>query len=120
MFKIKILLIAFILLQPSMHYGQHTDEINSNRPGETMSAYSVGKSVIQIETGVYGIKQKHSLLNYNSNGFGIDASLRWGLFLENLELIADIQYQNETKPTMSCLAVPKLQTSNKPFWVPNI
>jgi hypothetical protein len=28
MFKIKILLIAFILLQPSMHYGQHTDEIN--------------------------------------------------------------------------------------------
>ena len=61
-----------------------------------MSAYSVGKSVIQIETGVYGIKQKHSLLNYNSNGFGIDATLRWGLFLENLELIADIQYQNET------------------------
>jgi hypothetical protein len=35
-------------------------------------------------------------LNYNSNGFGIDATLRWGLFLENLELIADIQYQNET------------------------
>ncbi len=96
MFKIKILLIAFILLQPSIHYGQHTDEINSNRPGETMSAYSVGKSVIQIETGVYGIKQKHSLLKYNSNGFGIDATLRWGLFLENLELIADIQYQNET------------------------
>jgi hypothetical protein len=61
-----------------------------------MSTYSVGKSVIQIETGVYGIKQKHSLLNYNSNGFGIDATLRWGLFLENLELIADIQYQNET------------------------
>ena len=96
MFKIKILLIAFILLQPSINYGQHTDEINSNRPGETMSAYTVGKSVIQIETGVYGIKQKHSLLNYNSNGFGIDATLRCGLFLENLELIADIQYQNET------------------------
>ena len=66
MFKIKILLISFILLLPSTHYGQHTDQINSNRPGETMSAYSVGKSVIQIETGVYGIKQKHSLLNYNS------------------------------------------------------
>jgi hypothetical protein len=41
-------------------------------------------------------------LNYNSNGFGIDATLRWGLFLENLELIADIQYQNETY--MSCSA----------------
>ena len=81
---------------PSIHYGQHTDQINSNRPGETMSAYAVGKSVIQIETGVYGIKQNHSLLNYDANGFGIDATLRWGLFMEKLELIVDIQYQNET------------------------
>ena len=80
---------------PMMHYGQHTDQINSNRPGETMSAFSVGKSVIQIEAGIYGIKQNHSLLKYDANGFGLDATLRWGLFMEKLELIADIQYQNE-------------------------
>jgi hypothetical protein len=96
MSKIKILLIAAISMLPSIHYGQHTDQINSNRPGETMSAYAVGKSVIQIETGVYGIKQNHSLLNYDANGFGVDATLRWGLFMEKLELIVDIQYQNET------------------------
>lgn len=95
MFKIKILIATLVLMYTSVNYGQHTDEINSNRPGETMSAFSVGKSVIQIETGVYAIKQKHSLLGYNSNGFGIDVTLRWGLFLEKLELIADIQYQNE-------------------------
>jgi hypothetical protein len=93
--KIKILLATVLLTIPSINYGQHTDQINSNRPGETMSAYSVGKSVIQIETGLYGIKQKHNLLNYDANGFGIDATLRWGLFMERLELIADIQYQNE-------------------------
>ena len=93
--KIKILLATVLLTISSIHYGQHTDQINSNRPGETMSAYSVGKSVIQIETGLYGIKQKHNLLNYDANGFGIDATLRWGLFMERLELIADIQYQNE-------------------------
>ena len=85
---------------PSIHYGQYTDQINSNRPGETMSAFAVGKSVIQIETGVYGIKQNHSLLNYDANGFGIDATLRWGLFMEKLELIADIQYQNERYTTL--------------------
>ena len=96
MSKIKILLIAAISMLPSIHYGQHTDQINSNRPGETMSAYAVGKSVIQIETGVYGIKQNHSLLNYDANGFGVDATMRWGLFMEKLELIVDIQYQNET------------------------
>ena len=95
MSKIKILLIVAIAMLPSIQYSQHTDQINSNRPGETMSAFAVGKSVIQIETGVYGIKQNHSLLNYDANGFGIDATLRWGLFMEKLELIADIQYQNE-------------------------
>jgi len=100
MSKIKILLIAFFSVIPCIHYGQHTDQINSNRPGETMSAYAVGKSVIQIETGVYGIKQNHSLLNYDANGFGIDATLRWGLLLERLELIADIQYQNEKYTTL--------------------
>jgi hypothetical protein len=34
-------------------------------------------------------------LEFEANGFGLDATLRWGLFLERLELIADIQYQNE-------------------------
>ena len=100
MSKIKILFIAAVLMIPSIHYGQYTDQINSNRPGETMSAFAVGKSVIQIETGVYGIKQNHSLLNYDANGFGIDATLRWGLFMEKLELIADIQYQNEKYTTL--------------------
>ncbi len=80
---------------PFIHYGQHTDEINSNRPGETMSAFAVGKSVIQLESGVYGIKENHSILNYDANGFGIDMTLRWGLFMEKLELIADFQYQYE-------------------------
>jgi hypothetical protein len=80
---------------PCLHYGQHTDQINSNRPGETMSAFSVGKSVFQVETGIYGIKEKHSLSNYETNGFGVDMTLRWGLFMEKLELIADLQYQNQ-------------------------
>ena len=95
MFQIKTLLLVAVFIIPCVHYGQHTDQINSNRPGETMSAFSVGKSVIQLETGVYGIKEKHSLLNYDANGFGIDATLRWGLFFEKLELIADLQYQKE-------------------------
>lgn len=84
---------------PCIHYGQHTDQINSNRPGESMSAYSVGKSVIQIETGIYGIKEKHNLLNYNASGLGLDATLRWGLFMEKLELIANLKYQNEKLTT---------------------
>lgn len=95
MFKIKTLLIVVTLIIPFVNYGQHTDEINSNRPGETMSAFSVGKSVFQVESGIYGIKENHSILNYDANGFGIDMTVRWGLFKEKLELIADLQYQYE-------------------------
>lgn len=100
MFRIKTLLICVIFMIPWIHYGQHTDQINSNRPGETMSAFAVGKSVIQVEAGIYGIKENHSLLNYDANGFGLDVTLRWGLFMEKLELIADLQYQNQTFTTL--------------------
>lgn len=93
MFKIKILLIVIAFIISNKNYSQHTDEINSNRPGETMSAFSVGKSVFQVESGIYGIKENHSILNYDANGFGLDMTVRWGLFREKLELIADFQYQ---------------------------
>jgi hypothetical protein len=95
MFKFKSTVVVALLMIPMLNYAQHTDEINSNRPGETMSAFSVGKSVFQIETGIYGITEKHNLLNYDANGFGADATLRWGLFMEKLEFVADLQYQNE-------------------------
>ncbi|HSD08699.1 transporter [Flavobacterium sp.] len=96
MFNIKKLLLASVFLIPTIQYGQYTDQINSNRPGESMSAFAVGKTVIQVETGVFGIKENHDLLRYDANGFGIDMELRYGAFLENLEFIADIQYLNET------------------------
>ncbi|MBP6759908.1 MAG: transporter [Flavobacterium sp.] len=95
MYKIKTFVVVVLFIIPSIHYGQHTDQINSNRPGETMSAYAVGKSVIQVESGIYGIKENHSILNYDANGFGIDLTLRYGFFMERLELIADLQYQYE-------------------------
>ncbi|MCL6461929.1 MAG: transporter [Flavobacterium micromati] len=95
MCKIKYFILFATILCPFLHYGQFTDQINSNRPGETMSAFSVGKSVFQIETGVYGIHEKHSILNYTNNGLGADMMLRWGLFVEELEIIANFQYQDQ-------------------------
>jgi hypothetical protein len=95
MSQFKYLLVLALSMFTKEIYAQHTDEINSNRPGETMSAYAVGKSVIQVETGIYGIKENHSLLGYNANGYGLDLNLRYGLLMEKLEAIADIQYQKE-------------------------
>jgi hypothetical protein len=95
MFKIKNLITIVIISIPNLHYSQYTDQINSNRPGETMSAFSVGKSVIQLESGIYGIRQNHKVLSYDAAGYGVDLTARWGLFFEKLELIADFQYQSE-------------------------
>ena len=99
MFKIKNLLAPVLFFIPQLFFAQYTDVINSNRPGETMSAYAVGKSVIQAELGVYGIKEKHDLLGYDASGFGTDLTIRYGAFLEQLEFIADLQYQTESFDT---------------------
>lgn len=99
MFKIKNLLAPVLFFIPQLFFAQYTDVINSNRPGETMSAYAVGKSVIQAEFGVYGIKEKHNLVNYDASGFGTDLTIRYGAFLEQLEFIVDLQYQMENFDT---------------------
>ncbi|TDP01419.1 transporter [Flavobacterium sp. 245] len=99
MLKIKKLFITALFFVPHFFFGQYTDVINSNRPGETMSAYAVGKTVIQAELGIYGIKEKHDLLDYDASGFGTDFTLRYGAFLEQLEFVLDVQYQMENFDT---------------------
>ena len=94
------LFLAFIM-SPLAQYAQHTDEINSNRPGKSMSAYAVGKNVFQVETGIYGIQESHDLLNYDANGFGLDLDLRYGVLDERLEFSGNFQYQNENVITRS-------------------
>jgi hypothetical protein len=60
-----------------------------------MGGFSVGKTVFQAELGIYGIREKHDLLDYKAEGFGSDLSLRYGAFLEQLEFILDLQYQKD-------------------------
>ena len=76
-------------------FGQFTDQVNSNRPGESMSAFSVGKTIFQTEIGLYKVKENHKLLEYEASGFGTDIALRYGYFREQFEFITNIQYQND-------------------------
>jgi hypothetical protein len=93
--RITALLILLVFFSFSNVNAQYTDVINSNRPGKSMSAFSVGKTVFQAELGVYGVNEKHDLLDYQAKGIGSDLSLRYGAFLEQLEFIIDLQYQND-------------------------
>lgn len=76
---------VFFLSFPA--HSQYTDVINSNRPGLSVSAYAVGRSVAQLEFGVGYEQRNHSDLLWDSNLYGAELALRYGLLLENLEIL---------------------------------
>lgn len=92
--------IFFFVLLPTLINAQYTDVINSNRPGRAVSAYAVGKSVVQVEVGLFYEQQDNADLNSDSNIFGTDYALRYGLLFEELEIILEGSFmkQNITYP----------------------
>ena len=93
MMNIKTFLVTSFLIISTSQYAQYTDVINSNRPGKSMSAFSVGKTVIQAEVGLYGIREKHDLSRYEANGFGTEIDVRYGAFFDQFEFTLNTQYQ---------------------------
>lgn len=85
--NIRFLFLALLITIPFASVNaQYTEVINTNRPGGSDGAFSVGKNVYQIETGVSFGKEEHELLRTETSGLGFDYVLRLGLFLEQLEL----------------------------------
>ena len=79
-------------------FSQYTEVINSNRPGVSRSAFSVGTNVAQLEVGPYFLKEKRTpVTTYEVSGFGVDFAARYGLLFEELELNIEGTYQNDTK-----------------------
>lgn len=94
--SLQTLLVLGLLSSFQLTNAQFTDDINSNRPGRSMMAFSVGKSVFQTETGINYVNENHNTLDYKASGFMAEFDLRWGLFFEQLELIGEFQYQNDS------------------------
>ncbi len=91
----KTLLLLSLLIAQSV-FAQYTEVINSNRPGVSKSAFSVGTNVLQFEVGPYIVKEKHTPLKYEVSGFGADFTARYGLLFEPLEINIEGIYQNDT------------------------
>ncbi|WP_010227967.1 transporter [Gillisia marina] len=85
-FPIKIVTIFLFLISGLTTFAQYTETINSNRPGASQGAFSVGTGVIQIEAGGYYGNDDHTLLRTSTDILGADYSLRYGLFFEALEI----------------------------------
>lgn len=96
------LLLLTCLIYSTNAFSQYTEVINSNRPGVSSSAFSVGTNVVQFEVGPYFIKEKRTpATKHEVSGFGVDFAARYGLLFEELELNIEGTYQNDTKTFFS-------------------
>ena len=85
--------LFLFIFSSSILIAQYTDQINSNRPGASIGAFSVGKNVYQSELGFAYRNYAHS--GYNNSTFDAAVgflSLRWGFLSENLELTINSKY----------------------------
>jgi len=77
-------------------YSQYTETINSNRPGESQGAFSVGTQVIQAESSIDFGNDTHSLLDTDIDIAAFNLDLRYGFWKETLEVSSFFRFRNET------------------------
>lgn len=82
--RLRLLLVLLVL--PFSISAQYTEMINTNRPGGSQGAFSVGKKVLQFETGLSFGKEEHELLQTETNLYNIDYAARYGVWKEELEI----------------------------------
>ena len=93
---------------------QYTDVINSNRPSQSMGAFSVGKNVYQWEQGI-SFRQGafDSFSNASYSGLGTRVQLRVGVLKEQLEVLGTVDYQMDELIYQN--AIGKITTNRKGF-----
>lgn len=98
MYKRVVFLSLLVLTTVNATYAQYTEMINTNRPGVSQGAFSVGTNVLQFESGLSFGKEEHRLLFTDANIFSWDYSVRYGLLKEQLEvsLIGEFQSNKVT------------------------
>lgn len=96
--RLKLICIFFAFMLGPIVFAQYTDVINSNRPGASQSAFSVGINVLQLEVGPYLIDENRSPYpSFETKGYGIDFAAHYGIFKEALEFNLQGTYQRDTK-----------------------
>ncbi|MAP54485.1 transporter [Altibacter sp.] len=107
------LTILLLLLFPFIHVsGQYTEELNSSRPGASQGAFSVGKNVLQFESGFSLGKEEHRLLETETNAFALDYSVRYGFLKEELEVSLMGEFQSNTYSYPTLAGRPDFKVSN--------
>jgi len=93
--KSMLLLLVGLLLLGYTASAQYTEKINTNRPGTSQGAFSVGNNVLQVEGGFGFGKENHEILDTESNTFNFDYAIRYGLLIEQLEINLDGSFRSD-------------------------
>lgn len=89
--------ILYLFLFTSISvFSQYTETVNSNRPGFSQGGFSVGKNILQFETGFGVGNEEHLLLNKKTDAFIIDYNIRYGVWKEELEISLIGAYQSNS------------------------
>jgi len=107
--KITLLLLCFWSI--NIATAQYTEVINSKRPGFSESPYGVGTKVLQFEGGMF-LKNRKNKNNFENKGFGAELFIRYGRFLENLEINLDVAYEKQKITNNSLPFYNTLNNSN--------
>ena len=99
----KIILFTLFLIGYLSVNAQYTEIINSKRPGFSESPYGVGTKVFQVETGAFYQSLNGENSDFTNKTLGSNLFLRYGRFLEKLEINLDVAYQ---KDKLSTQAIP--------------
>lgn len=97
----KYFLAAAILLITFQAKAQYTEWLNSDRPGAAMNPYSVGKNVLQVETGYSFTRLKYSYGLSFTNGIYSPKSIKQKSHLENVKIRLGIAEQIEVNAALN-------------------
>lgn len=76
---------------------QYTEIINSKRPGFSESPYGVGTNVFQVEGGLFYQNNQVTQTFDTESSLGTNLFLRYGKFLEKLEVNLDFAFQQDKR-----------------------
>lgn len=96
-------LFFLLVLSAITTQAQYTDIINSNKPGRSMGAYSVGRKVAQVESDIYYETNKHDLLGLSQENLGLNYMVRYGVWRDQFEIVGDgtLLYSNRSTDGVS-------------------
>lgn len=114
MFLKSYLPVILALLSVHLLSAQYTETINSNRPGQSQGAFSVGTGVYQAELGGFYNDESHNLRFTETTGMGVDFAFRAGFWKEQFEVNVNGTYLYE-KVTPTAGDAPTYNQSGFPI-----